>query len=87
MLQFLTHAFSSSSGLFVWIDLRHLLASSTWQAERDLWAKLSIDQRVVLTPGEFCHAQEPGFFRLCFAWMPDIRCLSEAAKRISAVKE
>jgi 1-aminocyclopropane-1-carboxylate synthase len=25
---------------------------------------------LLLTPGETCHAAEPGFFRICWAWAP-----------------
>lgn len=37
--------------------------------------------RVILTPGKDCHAAEPGFFRLCFAWMKP-EALPEAVRRI-----
>jgi len=37
--------------------------------------------QVILTPGKDCHAAEPGFFRLCFAWMPP-KALPEAVRRI-----
>lgn len=38
-------------------------------------------RQVILTPGKDCHAAEPGFFRLCFAWMPP-KALPEAVRRI-----
>mmetsp|Transcript_9023 Transcript_9023/g.23175 ORF Transcript_9023/g.23175 Transcript_9023/m.23175 type:complete len:476 (+) Transcript_9023:58-1485(+) len=72
----------SSAGLFVWIDLRHLLETPSFESERTLWQRLAQDCRVLLSPGQFFHSKEPGFFRLCFAWM-DPDALSVAVERLS----
>lgn len=37
--------------------------------------------KVIITPGKDCRAAEPGFFRLCFAWVPP-KALPEAVRRI-----
>ena len=74
------------AGLFFWIDLRGMLAEPTFEAERQLWHALAYDKGVILTPGFFCKASEPGWFRLCFAWMPDHQCLPEAVRRIHSLK-
>ena len=37
----------------------------------------------VCTIGENCHAHEPGFFRLCWAWVP-AEALPEAVRRMRA---
>jgi 1-aminocyclopropane-1-carboxylate synthase len=55
-----------------------------WEAERALWRALVRDARVVVTPGEACHAPEPGFFRVCWAWMPR-DALPVAVARIRAL--
>ena len=26
--------------------------------------------RLLFTPGEICHVQTPGCFRICYAWVP-----------------
>lgn len=57
----------STSALFTWIDLRAWLDEPTWAAEVRLWEEVC---RECLTPGEQCHAPEPGYFRVCWAWVP-----------------
>lgn len=42
-----------------------------WAAERALTTLLYDRAKVLLTPGEACLAAEPGFYRICFAWMPE----------------
>jgi DNA-binding transcriptional MocR family regulator len=38
-------------------------------AENALYEALQVHCRMVLTPGASQHAQEPGFFRFCFAFV------------------
>ncbi|CAM8918929.1 unnamed protein product [Rhodiola kirilowii] len=59
----------SNSGLFCWVDMRHLLASKTFEAEMDLWKKILFQVGLNVSPGASCHCQEPGWFRMCFANM------------------
>eukprot|EP00669_Euglena_mutabilis_P014269 TRINITY_DN9327_c0_g1_i1.p1 TRINITY_DN9327_c0_g1~~TRINITY_DN9327_c0_g1_i1.p1 ORF type:complete len:173 (-),score=56.19 TRINITY_DN9327_c0_g1_i1:139-657(-) len=73
----------SWASLFLWIDLRGALPAPTFEAERELWQRL-VSARVVLVPGETCHADEPGFFRCCFAAVPR-EALPVLADRIAAV--
>jgi 1-aminocyclopropane-1-carboxylate synthase len=76
------------AGMFVWLDLgaaafgNHSTAA-TWEDEAALWQRLMEGHRVVLTPGGACHAAEPGFFRMCFAW-PHPDSLPVAVARIAA---
>ena len=56
---------------------------TSFEAERELWRFLAHELKVVLTPGEFCHCEGPGFFRLCFAWMEDSASNVEAVRRIA----
>jgi 1-aminocyclopropane-1-carboxylate synthase len=81
------------AAMFCWIDLREGLAAfggeeagagGGWAAERALWRALVRDARVLVTPGEACHAPEPGYFRVCWAWMPR-EALPIAVRRIRAV--
>jgi 1-aminocyclopropane-1-carboxylate synthase len=71
------------AGMFVWVDLRRWLRGEGWPAEAALWETLCDDCKVILTPGRACHAAEPGFFRLCFAWVPQ-EALEAAVARVAA---
>lgn len=61
---------------------RRWLAAPTWEAERELWTRICGECRVIFTPGESCHAIEPGFFRVCFGWVT-AQGLVEATRRVS----
>jgi 1-aminocyclopropane-1-carboxylate synthase len=54
-------------------DLKSSDSSSTphpFERERLLTDRLYDEAKLLFTPGEACHAAEPGFFRCCFAWAP-----------------
>ncbi|MCO5546830.1 hypothetical protein L7F22_000266 [Adiantum nelumboides] len=76
----------SSGGLYCWLDLRHLLASTMPEAENSLWKKLLYEVKVNLTPGSACHYPEAGWFRLCFANV-DGQTLNAALKRLHVFTE
>ncbi|KAL8151818.1 hypothetical protein V2J09_021626 [Rumex salicifolius] len=57
----------SNSGLFCWVDMRHLLKEKSLQGEMDLWKKIVYEVRLNVSPGSSCHCDEPGWFRMCFA--------------------
>jgi hypothetical protein len=44
-------------------------ARPSFDPERQLTDDMFEQARILFTPGEACHADEPGFFRCCFAWM------------------
>lgn len=69
------------AGMFIWIDLRKYLGENTWEGEAALWSKVCEEAKVILTPGESCHASEPGYFRLCFAWVAK-EALEDAVTRL-----
>lgn len=60
----------SQAGMFCWVDMRTWLRGSTWEGERALFNAMFERARVLMTPGQDCHASEPGFFRVCTVWMP-----------------
>ena len=60
------------------------LPESTWEAERAFWDRVCQEGKIILTPGHDCHAPKPGFFRLCFAWMPP-EALAVAMGRLQRV--
>ena len=73
----------SGASIFCFADFRALLKENTFEQERALFQLLA-ESGVVLTPGESCHCQIPGFFRICFAWVPEATLLV-AMKRIEKV--
>ncbi|KAL6760688.1 pyridoxal phosphate-dependent transferase [Haematococcus lacustris] len=73
------------AAMFSWVDLRRGLRMAGWEGERELWQRL-VDCGVVLTPGEACLSDEPGFFRICWAWV-DPDALPIAVSRITAQLE
>ena len=78
---------AANSAMFAWVDLRALLTSPspTFDDEMALWKTLAYDKGVLITPGMTCHAVEPGFFRMCWAWV-EPEALVEAVRRISDLK-
>ena len=71
----------SNAGLFCWVDMRHLLSSQTFEAEKELWKKILFDIGLNIPPGSSCHCSEPGWFRICFANLSE-GTLKVAMKRI-----
>jgi len=67
-------------GIFVWADFRAHLLAPTFEEEQKLYTCLA-SSGILLTPGEACHCAHPGFFRICYAWVPSTD-LDEAIKRI-----
>ncbi|KAL2346514.1 hypothetical protein Fmac_000514 [Flemingia macrophylla] len=73
----------SNAGLFCWVDMRHLLTSATFEAEKELWIKILYHVGLNISPGSSFHCCEPGWFRLCFANMSE-DTLKVAMQRMKA---
>ncbi|KAF5840409.1 pyridoxal phosphate-dependent transferase [Dunaliella salina] len=58
------------AAMFLWIDLGAWLAKPTWEEENLLWEAMMNEAKVLFTPGQACKAARPGFFRVCWAWVP-----------------
>ena len=71
----------SNAGLFVWMNLRHLLEEPTYDGELKLWRAIINDAKLNISPGISFHCSEPGWFRVCFANMDD-ETVKVALKRI-----
>jgi 1-aminocyclopropane-1-carboxylate synthase 1/2/6 len=70
----------AESGFFLWLDLKKALIAPTFEAEQTLWTRLFNEAKISLSPGRVFHANEPGWFRLCFT--QDTRTISEAVMRL-----
>nr|QEI21533.1 aminocyclopropane-1-carboxylic acid synthase [Litchi chinensis] len=77
---------NSNASLFCWVDMRHLLVSNTFEAEKDLWKKIIFEVGLNISPGASCHCTEPGWFRVCFANMSE-ETLQVSMRRIKAFVE
>ena len=73
----------AGASIFCFADFRILMSEQSFEGERSLFERLA-DRGVVLTPGEPCHCQIPGFFRICFAYVP-MSSLVEAVRRIKEI--
>ncbi|CAJ1973498.1 unnamed protein product [Sphenostylis stenocarpa] len=73
----------SNAGLFCWVDMRHLLSSATFEAEKELWMMILCHVGLNISPGSSCHCYEPGWFRVCFANMSE-DTLKLAMRRMKA---
>ncbi|KAK0577424.1 hypothetical protein LWI29_032836 [Acer saccharum] len=76
----------SNAGLFCWVDMRKLLVSNTFEAEKELWKKFIFKVGLNISPGSSCHCTEPGWFRVCFANMSE-ETLQISIRRIKAFVE
>lgn len=62
----------STAGLFVWMDLRHLLrVRNSFESEIELWHIIIDKVKLNVSPGSSFQCTEPGWFRVCFANMDD----------------
>lgn len=64
--------YAPAAGMFLWCDLSSLLpmfGGDGWAAEERLYDALRAEIRVILTPGAAQHAAEPGWFRICYAYV------------------
>ncbi|KAI6707706.1 hypothetical protein NL676_010668 [Syzygium grande] len=75
------HCLEGNAGLFLWMDLRHLMKEPTFDGEMKLWRVIIEDVKLNVSPGSSFHCPEPGFFRVCFANMDD-HTVEVALKRI-----
>ncbi|KAG7635238.1 Aminotransferase class I/classII [Arabidopsis suecica] len=71
----------SNAGLFVLMDLRHMLKDQTFDSEMALWRVIINKVKINVSPGSSFHCSEPGWFRVCFANM-DEDTLQIALERI-----
>lgn len=85
-------------GMFMWCNFQALLSllkvsgrpclatidvEDSWALERALYEDLLESENVVLTPGSSQHATEPGWFRICYAYVPP-KVLSVALNKLES---
>ena len=71
---------NASASIFVFVDFSILLKEQTYDEEKKLHQEL-VEVGLLFTPGKACHCQYPGYFRICYAWVPYISLL-EAIRRL-----
>ncbi|POO03749.1 L-threonine-O-3-phosphate decarboxylase [Trema orientale] len=76
----------SNACLYCWVDMRVLLRSNTFEAEKELWKRVVYEVGLNISPGSSCHCSEPGWFRMCFANMSE-ETLHVAIERLNAFAE
>jgi aspartate/methionine/tyrosine aminotransferase len=54
-------------GFFVWMSLKEILGIDSYSREAEMWNGIFDKAKIVILPGEPCHAKEPGWYRICFA--------------------
>lgn len=72
---------NSNTGLFCWVDLRHLLQFRNQEGEIILWKIILKEIGLNVSAGSSCHCGEPGWFRFCFANIND-QTVQESLNRI-----
>nr|CAA51227.1 1-aminocyclopropane-1-carboxylate synthase [Brassica juncea] len=71
----------AGAGLFIWMDLRNLLKTATFDSEMELWRVIATNKvKLNVSPGGSCHCNEPGWFSM-FANM-DHKTMETALERI-----
>uniref|UniRef100_A0A383VMM0 Aminotransferase class I/classII large domain-containing protein n=1 Tax=Tetradesmus obliquus TaxID=3088 RepID=A0A383VMM0_TETOB len=80
---------AAPAGMFLWVDLRAAFGGQpgSWEDEAALWRCMAQQHRVVLTPGAACHAAEPGWFRVCYAWTSPGSLPAAVSRIAAAVKQ
>ena len=71
-----------NSGIFLFVDMSSLFSIHTFEGEQKLHRKLYEKCGVLFTPGQDCHCPKPGWFRVCFAWVP-LTALKTAFEKIA----
>jgi aspartate/methionine/tyrosine aminotransferase len=71
-----------NSGIFLFVDMSSLFSIHTFEGEQKLHRKLYEKCGVLFTPGQDCHCPKPGWFRVCFAWVP-LTALKNAFEKIA----
>ncbi|BBN13559.1 protein MpACS [Marchantia polymorpha subsp. ruderalis] len=70
-----------TAGFFCWVNIGKVASVQTKEQELELWSKLLHVEGLNVTPGSACQCSEPGWFRLCFAYVDD-QTMSVALDRI-----
>jgi aspartate/methionine/tyrosine aminotransferase len=88
----------AQAAIFAFCDFRPMIAAfaktnpaagpgaDDWSQEEAFAQFLFNRTGIVLTPGQSCHCQVPGFFRVCYAWVA-LESLKEALRRLAALQK
>ncbi|GBM64237.1 1-aminocyclopropane-1-carboxylate synthase-like protein 1 [Araneus ventricosus] len=81
----------SSGGVFLWLDLRPICGSDSFEKEMDLFGYLLEEYRVYIVPGKELFCAQPGWFRVTFTSYPEdvdegLKRLEEGIKNYKSAK-
>ncbi|MEL5896638.1 aminotransferase class I/II-fold pyridoxal phosphate-dependent enzyme [Clostridium sporogenes] len=74
----------AQGGIFIFAHFGKYLEENTFEGENKLWEKMFGDLRLNISPGKIFAADEPGWFRICYALEPSI--IEEVIRRLSTLK-
>lgn len=75
----------AKAAIFAFADFSSLLKFESFDEEKKLHQEL-VDIGLLFTPGQACHCQNPGYFRICYAWVR-YESLLEAMRRLKIFVE
>jgi len=75
----------AGGAIFAFADFSSLLKIQSFDEEKKLHQEL-VDIGLLFTPGQACHCQHPGYFRICYAWVK-YESLIEAMRRLKIFVE
>ena len=67
------------------MNFGQFLDEPTFEAEEPL-NQLFISRGIDMSSGASCHCQEPGYFRICYAWV-NTATLEELVRRLTLIVE
>ncbi|KAL3680535.1 hypothetical protein R1sor_023491 [Riccia sorocarpa] len=70
-----------TAGFYCWVNIGQTVGVTSKEQEHNLWRKLLYEVGVNVTLGSACQCTEPGWFRLCFAFVDD-KTMAVALDRI-----
>lgn len=73
----------AQAGIFLFADFRSYMANLEFQEEHVLWRRIYEKLKINISPGQFFDAEEPGWFRLCYAHDP--ATVDEALRRLATL--
>jgi len=75
----------AQGGIFIFGDFSPFMEKKEFSEEHVLWEKIFRELKVNISPGQLFDAEEPGWFRICYAY--DTVTVEEACKRLRTLEK